>query len=292
MTDARSPPRPVLVPVRILEGESIPSALVETLARVPVVVLGYHVVPDQTAPGQARMQFEERAQAELDALRESFVAAGGEAETRLVFTHDATQTIERVAVETGAGSILLSNPAPTVERVLVGVATAISLDRIADATAALVADTDLPVTVYHAADSEDGREEGNRLTADFAAKLVDRGVAGSAITERSDVSETPVRDVAGLAAEFDLVVVGESEPELLDRVFGDRPERIAEESLTPTLVVRRLVDEGPRADESSTGDDPNGTDGGTAADGGDDDDPDGTDGGTVEDGDGEDDPSE
>jgi len=48
----------VLVPIRVLEGESIPEGVPELLADAHVVLLGYHVVPDQTATGQARMQFE------------------------------------------------------------------------------------------------------------------------------------------------------------------------------------------------------------------------------------------
>jgi hypothetical protein len=240
--------QPILVPVRVLEGESVPAALVETLAPVPVVVLGYHVVPEQTAPGQARMQFEAQARTELDALRTAFEDAGGTADTRLVFTHDATATVERVAVETGAGSVLLLNPAPTVERVLVAVAARISLDRIADAVAPLVGGTDLSVTVAHAAPETADPDAADALVADVAAALVDRGVDAARITKRVETTATPVRDVIDLAGAFDLVVVGESEPELLDRVFGDLTERVAEESLSPTLVVRRLVEGGPRAD--------------------------------------------
>jgi hypothetical protein len=42
-----------LVPFRVLEGEQVPVALVDLLARTPVVLLGYHVIPDQTAPEHA-----------------------------------------------------------------------------------------------------------------------------------------------------------------------------------------------------------------------------------------------
>ncbi|MFW6384989.1 MAG: universal stress protein, partial [Halodesulfurarchaeum sp.] len=42
----------VLVPIRVLEGESIPEGVPELLANAHVVLLGYHVVPDQTAAGQ------------------------------------------------------------------------------------------------------------------------------------------------------------------------------------------------------------------------------------------------
>ena len=62
MTDRPS----ILVPIRVLEGESIADGVPELLADAHVVLLGYHVIPDQTAPGQAQMQFEERANVRLD----------------------------------------------------------------------------------------------------------------------------------------------------------------------------------------------------------------------------------
>ena len=62
MTDRPS----ILVPIRVLEGESVPEGVPELLAHAHVVLLGYHVIPEQTAPGQARMQFEDRATERLD----------------------------------------------------------------------------------------------------------------------------------------------------------------------------------------------------------------------------------
>jgi hypothetical protein len=256
--------RPVLVPVRVLEGESVPTQLLDVLSDVPVVLLGYHVVPEQTAPGQARMQFEERALGELADVAD---ATDGAVETRLVFTHDAARTIERVAVEVGAGSIFLVNPAQTVERVLVAVSSRISLDRIADSAAAIVADTGRSITVAHAASPDDDRGDAEALLSECASKLVERGVAPESITTTLEVSEAPIRTLIALAAEFDLAVVGESEPELLDRVFGDVPKRVAEESLTPTVIVRRLVEDGPRAEDVDADGAPGSTAGGGAADG-------------------------
>ncbi len=62
MTDRPS----VLVPLRVLEGESVPEGVPDLLGDAHVVLLGYHVLPEQTAPGQARMQFEDRAMERLE----------------------------------------------------------------------------------------------------------------------------------------------------------------------------------------------------------------------------------
>lgn len=46
----------VLVPLKILEGASVPPGLIDLLGTVDVTVLGYHVLPEQTTPDQARLQ--------------------------------------------------------------------------------------------------------------------------------------------------------------------------------------------------------------------------------------------
>ncbi|PHQ44714.1 universal stress protein UspA, partial [Halorubrum sp. C3] len=92
----------VLVPVAVLEGGSVSPGLISLLGAVDVTVLGYHVLPEQTPPDQARLQFGERATSALEDISQEFAAAGGAADHRLVFTHDREQTIERVTDEVDA----------------------------------------------------------------------------------------------------------------------------------------------------------------------------------------------
>lgn len=82
----------VLVPVAVLKRESVSPGLKTLLGTVDVTVLGYHVLPDQIPPDQARLQYEDRAKDALEDLSEEFRTAGGEAEHRLAFTHDREQT--------------------------------------------------------------------------------------------------------------------------------------------------------------------------------------------------------
>ncbi|MFC6737215.1 hypothetical protein ACFQEQ_13320, partial [Halolamina salina] len=95
----REPPK-VLVPVEVLEGESLSVPLVEFLAPTEVVLLGYHVLPEQTPTEQASMQFEDRAHAAIDEIAAAFREAGREVETRVAFTHDRDATVDGVASET------------------------------------------------------------------------------------------------------------------------------------------------------------------------------------------------
>jgi len=229
-----------LVPVEILEGETVPDSVVEVLSTLPVVVLGYHVLPEQTAPGQARMQFGEQAQSKLDVLAEDFREAGGAAETRLVFTHDEEQTLDRVADETGCEAILIPNPAGDVERLLVPIRGEVDIARVSAFVAALRGGREIAVTLFHVADDDTAdTSAGESMVADAATQLRDRGVPEDAITTEVTVSGTPIQAMATAAADHDAVVMGESEPSLRSFLFGEVPEQVAAQSLGPVVVVRR-----------------------------------------------------
>jgi nucleotide-binding universal stress UspA family protein len=229
----------VLVPVEVLEGETVAAAVAELLATVPVVVLGYHVPPEQTAPGQARLQFEARAQSTLDDLAATFADAGGDADTRLVFTHDAEETIDRVAAETGCNAVLLLNPAPAVERLLVPVGGGVNVPRIAAFVATLIGDRDIAVTLLHVAPDEEAGAVADDLLAAARTHLRDGGVPDAAIETVTAVSAAPIETIATTAADYDAIVMGESQPSLRSFLFGDPSDRVAAYSLGPVLVVRR-----------------------------------------------------
>lgn len=141
----------VLGPVKALEGGTLPDALVSFLAPARVVVLSYHVLPEQTPTEQASMQFEKRARAAVDDIAAVF-AGGGDPETRVVFTHDHEQTIEWVAAEVNATAILLPNPTGAVSDVRVPIRGAVDDDRLADLVATLADGAHERVTPWRVTD--------------------------------------------------------------------------------------------------------------------------------------------
>ena len=228
----------VLIPVDVLGGESVPVTVAHTFASVPVVLLGYHVIPDQTAPEQARTRFESQARAELEELRTLFESAGGDVTTRLVFTHNRFKTFERVALESNCDAVLLVNPAPALERVLVAIRGDVNVDYIGRLVAAVVAGTGIDVTLFHAAASEADRERGRECLEAARSTLVERGVGREGIDVTVVVDDSPTDAILEAAADHDLLVVGESRPSIRRRIFRDRAERIARRSIAPVLVIR------------------------------------------------------
>ena len=239
MTDRNPGAHRVLVPVEILRGEAVPDAIIETFASVPIVLLGYHELPDQTVPSQARNQFEGKAQAELDDLVSAIEAAGGDVTTRLVFTHDAMKTFERVAVELECDSILLLNPAPVLERVLVPVRGDVNVRHIGRLVGYVVADTDVAVTLLHVTREERGQKEGHELLTDVRDQLEATGVSRGRVSSTVVVSDSPRPEILAAADDHDLVVLGEDRPSARDVIFGDMSTVVAERAVCPVLVVRK-----------------------------------------------------
>jgi nucleotide-binding universal stress UspA family protein len=222
----------ILVPVDVLEGETVSPGLVSLLGTVDVTVLGYHVLPEQTPPDQARLQYEERATAALDDLAEEFRAAGATADHRLVFTHDYEQTIERIADEIGAGAFAISGLTGDVDRLLVSLSGGVAIDRILSFVAEVVGDRDIEVTLFFATADDDADD---RLDA-AADRLRDAGVRVR--TERA-TGVSPFEALVDVVSGHDAVVVGEKAPSFRSFVFGDETDRVASASVGPVLVVRR-----------------------------------------------------
>jgi nucleotide-binding universal stress UspA family protein len=221
----------VLVPVEILEGESVSYGLMNLLGTMDVTVLGYHVLPEQTPADQAREQFEERAVSALDDLAQEFREAGGDAESRLVFTHDREQTVNRVADDVDARAYAITGATGDVGRLLVPLAGDVAVDRVLDFVTELVGDRDITVTLFLASEAD-----GAEALLDEAADRL--GEAG--ITTETDlvVSDRPFEALVEAVPGHDAIVIGEKAPSLSTFLRGDEAERLASASVGPVLVVR------------------------------------------------------
>ncbi|WP_049928005.1 universal stress protein [Halopiger goleimassiliensis] len=220
--------RRVLVPLSILEGETVPAGLATLLEPTAVTLLGYHVLPEQTPPDQARLQYEERATAALEDLAADFE----DADHRLVFTHDRERTIDRVAAETAADAYAITGATGPVDRLLVALTGDVAVDRIRAFVAALIDERDVGVTLFLATeDAPAGRE----LLEIAAADLEHDG-----IDARSElvVDGAPLKGLVDAAADHDAVVMGERAPSLRSLLFGEAAERVATETVGPVIVVR------------------------------------------------------
>jgi nucleotide-binding universal stress UspA family protein len=232
-----------LVPLAILEGESVSAGLTSLLEPMNVTVLGYHVLPEQTPPDQARLQYEDRATDALEDLAAEFGAAEGTADYRLVFTHDRTQTFERVARETASEVYAIPGATGPIDRLLVALTGDVAVERIVSFVAELVGDREISVTLFLATDDE---PTGRELLETAVAPLADRGIdVGTELV----VDEPPLEALLETAVGHDAIVMGERAPSFRTLVFGEDAERVAAESVGPVLVVRNVEETDEARDE-------------------------------------------
>jgi len=221
----------VLVPVEVLEGKTVSPGLMSLLGTVDVTVLGYHVLPEQTPPDQARMQYEDRANEALDDLSQEFREAGGEADHRLVFTHDRKQTIERVADDVNARGFAISGMTGDVDRLLVSLSGDVAVDRILGLVEEVIGGRDIGVTLFLA--TEEGG--GDEVLDSAAERLRDAGIS---VETKVGEGEAAFGALVDAVSGHDAVVMGEKAPSLRSFVFGDEAGRVASASVGPVLVVR------------------------------------------------------
>lgn len=227
----------VLIPLPILEGQGVPGGLPELLSTADVVLLGYHVVPEQTPPDMMRQQYETQAQKSLAQIAETFANAGGEAASRLVFTHNREQTVDRVHKEVGASAILLPKPVADVDSLLVPLRGEVDAVRIARFVAGLRGDRDIDVTLYAATKGEKEAAVADELIDLAAVTLTEFGVPADAITEKTEISNAPTQAIIQEAIGHDAIVMGKRERDWRSMLFGELHAQVAAKSLGPVFVV-------------------------------------------------------
>jgi nucleotide-binding universal stress UspA family protein len=234
-----SRPHCVLVPFELPDHEPVPSALVEEIAAMEVVVLGHFRLPEQTPPAAGREQFGDGAQAELDRIAEDF-AGGASVTTRLVFGKDRAKTIDRVALAEDCDVVLTGGETATggPDRVLVPLRGEDNLAGILAFVAELQAATDASLTLYHATDESD-RLPGESLLDDAVAELERDGVDPERVERRLSDGDA-MTEIVELGHEFDVIVLGETAPSLRERLFDEAPARITAATERPVFVVRQV----------------------------------------------------
>ncbi|MCL9818023.1 universal stress protein [Natronocalculus amylovorans] len=229
----------VLVPIAVLEGETIPEPVVRILSQMDVILLGYHVLPEQTATEQAQEQFHEKVHNELADYEALFSEHGGSARSRIVFTHNKKATFDRIAVEEEVDTILLLNAAPAINRILVPIRGGVNLDRITRIAAAISPSEEGEIVLYHAASSDDERPAAETLFEDATNALVTAGFPAEKISTEFAVVSDPITGIKAAADAADFVIMGEKEPSVIERILGEAANQVADSSLSPVLVVRK-----------------------------------------------------
>jgi nucleotide-binding universal stress UspA family protein len=229
----------ILVPVDVSTDERPPPQLLELFHPVTVVLVGWYPVPDQTPLEQMRDEHEQEAIDFVEAIAAEFPDDGADVETLVVFTRDRADTVDRVADDYDCDAVLIPEDVRTVERVLVPIRGDQNLEAILSFVSGLLDESEASVTLFHATDTdEEDPGAADVLLRGGADELVEGGVDADRIETVNVETGTPVEDIVDAAQNHDVLVIGETDPSLVEHILGDVPSRIIERSSRPVLVVR------------------------------------------------------
>lgn len=229
----------ILVPFELPDAEPLSRVLVEDLAPMEVVVLGHYGLPEQTPPDAARSQFIDEAEAEIEQLAQPLREAGASVTTRIVFGKARSKTIDRVTREEDCDAELDPAPTESIGRILVPLVDTENLDRLSDFVRALVEETTKEITLFHVAEPGEQADEVEYMLKAARDSMLDAGFDEDQVDISVVEAEEHDDEILRMAEDYDAMVMDEAHPNLTDWIFGTLPDRIAEKTGDPVIVVRR-----------------------------------------------------
>lgn len=224
MTDHR-----VLVAVD-LDGEgSLPPAVAETVAPVPMVVLGYRAMPEGHPPGRGQAGIEREVRRRLDRIVETCQTAGARTTSRVAFSVDAERAVTEVCREEDCDAVLHPGAADGVSDLLVSLRGGSDPQRLAAVVGDLVGPS-VAIDLLWTGTPDAGRAPGHLTVETARDALADRGLDPGAVATEAVQAPDPAEAIARRAAAYDLVALGPG--------AGSWRRPALEAVDAPTLVVR------------------------------------------------------
>ena len=223
-----------MVPVDVSTPDTPRLDVLDVLRPFDVVLLGYFPVPDQAEPAMLKHEYEDEAAARLDEI----AAGRGEVTEVLVFTHDRDATVDRIAEEYGCDAVLTAGDIDQLDRVLVALRGDVNVTRIVSVVANLLLGSDATATVLHAVDENTEPNQGESLLQSTVEQVIDQGIEDDRIDRKLVTDGDPSETILALETDYDLVVLGETEPTLRERIIGAFLSSLIDELDRPALIVR------------------------------------------------------
>jgi nucleotide-binding universal stress UspA family protein len=225
----------ILIPVDISESDLPALEIIDALRPFEVVLLGYFPVPDQAEPALIKHEYEDEAATRLDRIAE-----GRTVTEVLVFTHDREATIDRVADQYDCDGVLTAGDTDHIDSVLVPVRGDANVERIVSVVAGLLGRSDATATFFHSVvdDAEPGRSQGEFLLRGAVERLTEYGIDEGRVDWDLSEEGDPSRNIVTRGDEYDIVVLGETEPSIRERIIGSFLSDLIDELEIPALIVR------------------------------------------------------
>lgn len=231
----------VLVFVKFPDPTFPTPGFLNNLSYPDVELVGSYRLDEDESAEAARAEHHDAFTAELQEQAEQFEQRGIRTETDLVFSADPVEAREKIAERDDVDAILTPGGADTLGTVLIASRHTNNAEaKVSCLLGVIDRDNLLSVDLIHVADPNDPEAEsaGERVLNEVSSVLVDEDVPSTAIGQEVRTGEDVAFELSQAARDYDLLVMGETEQDIGDRIFGPVSDYIVSERDVPVLVVR------------------------------------------------------
>lgn len=231
----------ILISIDVSTNSQPAQSIVDLCRSVDVVLIGYYPDQDGTTPTQGRQDRESEATSAVKEIADTFRDDGVDIAETLAFTYYRQDSIDYAAKKYGCDAVLTLGEAECIERILVPIRGDTNLERIIGLLGAAMRGSDASATFFHCIMENSDPTHGEFLVRGAADRLSQAGIDRDRIDWQLSNDDSPEEEIIRLGEKHDLLVLGETEPSLRDRIFGSVPTRIVDEVDTPAFVVRDIA---------------------------------------------------
>ncbi len=202
------------------------------------LVGSYHLTDDETVE-QAREAHEAPFTATLREQAERFERRGFRTDTDLVFNRDVVETRRRIAEADDVDAVLLPGETHTLGEVLLPLRDLRNAAKKADMLDVIDNERLLKLELLHVTDPTEATETDPReLLREAKSLLVEHGIPQHKIETSVREGDDMMLELSTAAAGYDLAMLGESQRDIEERIFGPVADYVADNSDVPVMIVR------------------------------------------------------
>lgn len=231
----------VLVFVTFPEPKFPTVGFLNHLAYPDVELVGCYSLGDDRSVRDVQTEDEEELTTELQKQAERFEQRGARTEYDLIFDEDPVEARHRISRSEDIDAILLPGETHTLGKVLIASRhTQNAEQKMAKLLNIVDRDDLISVGLVHIADPDDpeGEAKGERVLNEMTSILTGEGIPPVQINRELRRGEDVSFELNKAARNYDLVVLGETQQDLGDRIFGPVGEYIIDKNDVPVLIVR------------------------------------------------------
>lgn len=211
------------------------------LAYPDAKLVGFYELDVGESVQPIRDEHEEECRATLQAQAERFEQQGIRTEWSLIFDHDRVEARHQIARDDGADAVLLPGGANTLGKVLVAARRTQNVEKKMSTLLNTVDRDDLiSLDLIHIADETvpEGEKEGKRILTEMKSVLEELGVPSVQIEQEVRTGDDVAFELNRASRDYDLLMLGETEQDIGDKIFGPVAEYVVDDRDVPVLITR------------------------------------------------------